>query len=228
MPGIFSIASLVPGSAVVAELTGCRIGQLLPEEEAALGKVSHTRRRDFTLGRECARQALSRLGLEARPILPAATRAPLWPAEICGSITHCEGYAAAAVARKADIRAIGIDAECRQDLADGILERIAGLDEREWIRKADPQIPWGLILFSAKESVFKAWFPLIETWLEFKDLRLEFDPATTTFRAILLRRVSSFDEAVELTGRYHVDDQFVRTSAFMPVPPPRSRSSPSE
>src|SRR5262249_45820256 len=37
------------------------------------------RRREFAMGRACARRALARLGIEDRPLLPGHDRAPLWP-----------------------------------------------------------------------------------------------------------------------------------------------------
>src|SRR5262245_36309790 len=157
----FGIASLVPASAAVAEIVGSSGGTLLPEEEEALGSVADKRRRDFTLGRECARRALRKLGIGAVPILPGTARQPIWPRDVCGSITHCQGYSAAVVARQADIRSIGIDAEYQRKLADGVLERISLPAERIWIDGATPLLPWELLLFSAKESVFKVWYPLV-------------------------------------------------------------------
>jgi 4'-phosphopantetheinyl transferase EntD len=42
------------------------------------------------------------------------------------------------------------------------------------------------MLFSAKESVYKAWFPLARRWLGFEDARIDIDPVAGTFRATLL------------------------------------------
>lgn len=226
----FNIASLFPPVAAVAESVGYCEGALLPEEEAALGRVSEKRRRDFTLGRECARRALLKLGIGTAPILRGTEREPLWPAGVCGSITHCAGYGAAVVALKSDIRGIGIDAERVQTLKDGVLKRIALETERVWMKGADPQVPWDILLFSAKESVFKAWFPVTGTWLGFAHARIEFQPASKSFRAIILPNAPPAPAAAprELSGRFHIDGERVLTSAFIPATLQQSRPSGSE
>lgn len=223
----FTIASLVPFVAAVAEVTGASAAALLPEEEAALGRVSDKRRRDFTLGCECARQALRKLGMRPVPILRGPAREPLWPAGVCGSITHCEGYCAAVVALQADIRGIGIDAERLRPLEHGVLEQVALATEQLWMQSADCRIPWGFLLFSAKESVFKAWFPIVGTWLGFEHARIEFHPATRSFLATILPDAPGADRAAprEFTGRFHVDRERVFTSALIRAPFARSLCS---
>jgi len=217
MPNIFTIASLVPTTAAVAELPATAAAELLPEEEAMLGPVSGKRRRDFTLGRECARQALQKLGIAPAPILRGTAGEPLWPLSVCGSITHCDGYCAATAARQAHIRGIGIDVERIQTLTDDLFKRISLEPERAWIRDADPQMPWDILLFSAKESVFKAWFPAVGTWIGFEHARIEFDPSTRCFKAIMLPDASVADTPTIINGRFHVDDEWVRTSAILPA-----------
>jgi 4'-phosphopantetheinyl transferase EntD len=223
----FSIASLVPPTAAVAEIVGSCAAALLPDEEDALGSVSDKRRLDFTFGRECARQALRKLGIGVMPILRGAAREPLWPPGVCGSITHCEGYCAAVVAFQSEIRGIGIDAERLRPLQNSVLERVALETERLWIQGADSRVPWEVLLFSAKESVFKAWFPAVGTWLGFEHARIEFHPATQGFQAIVLSGAPGAHGAapMELTGRFHVDGERVLTSAFIPAVLPQSRPS---
>ncbi len=226
MPDSFNITSLVPRAAAVAEIAGsCDAAKLLPEEEAALGDVSNKRRRDFALGRECARQALQKLGIGPMPILRGGTGEPLWPPGVCGSITHCEGYCGAVAAFQADIPGIGIDAECLRAVRDGVLEHVALETERVWIKGADSRIPWDILLFSAKESVFKAWFPAVGTWLGFEHARIEFHPATRGFRAIVLPNAPGArgNAPTELIGRFRVDSERVQTCAVIPATLPQSR-----
>src|SRR5215813_7735405 len=87
--------------------------------------------------------------------------APRWPDGVVGSITHCAGYRACAVAPARGMAAIGIDAEPCLTLADGLLAAVAGAAERAWLAElgaASPGMPWDRLLFSAKESVYKAWY----------------------------------------------------------------------
>jgi 4'-phosphopantetheinyl transferase EntD len=129
---------------------------LFPEEAAVIARAVDRRRREFATGRACARAALARLGIPACPILPGTRGAPQRPADIVGSITHCDGYRATAVARSADLLAVGLDAEPNAELPDGVLQTIATEREMRWIRELTgnrPDVHWDRLLFSAKESV---------------------------------------------------------------------------
>ena len=133
---------------------------LYPEEAAQMCGAVDTRLREFTTARTCARMAIAKLGLPTAPILRGPWREPIWPRDVVGSITHCKGYCAAAVAKRRDILSIGIDAEPDEQLPPGVLEQVALAEERAWLATARPGVHWDRLLFSAKESVFKAWFPL--------------------------------------------------------------------
>ena len=85
---------------------------LLHPEEEVISASFHSSKRsaEFSLGRYCAHRALSKFELESVPILRIAeTREPCWPESVRGSITHSEGFAAAAVGFEKDMSGIGID-----------------------------------------------------------------------------------------------------------------------
>jgi 4'-phosphopantetheinyl transferase EntD len=177
------LAELVPARAVPAETRADESpDELFPAERALLGRAVPKRQREFTAGRVCARRALSRLGVPPAPLLTGPDREPVWPPGVVGSITHCEGFRAAVVAWDTDLHAIGIDAEPNGPTPEGVLDRIALPAEQDWIRaaaSAAPQVSWDRLLFCAKESVYKAWFPLARAWLGFEDalVTLGDDPA---------------------------------------------------
>ncbi len=163
---------------------------LFPEEQAAIAKAVGKRRREFATVRHCARRALAGLGRTAVPLVPGLRGAPGWPADVVGSMTHCDGYRAAAVAHRADITSLGIDAEPNGPLPDGVLETVTRPRERPHLAELaghDPSVHWDRLLFSAKESVYKTWFPLTGEWLGFEDAELVFDPDAGTFTARILR-----------------------------------------
>jgi 4'-phosphopantetheinyl transferase EntD len=161
---------------------------LFPEEEAVITRAVDKRRREFATARGCARRAMATLGLPPVPILPGERGAPAWPAGVVGSMTHCDGYRAAAVALEEKVRTVGVDAEPNGPLPDGVLEAIALPPEIEWVRGADHSsgVCWDRLLFSAKESIYKAWFPLTRRWLDFAEAVVTPDPAEGTFSARLL------------------------------------------
>ncbi|MEU1055705.1 4'-phosphopantetheinyl transferase superfamily protein [Streptomyces sp. NPDC005876] len=167
---------------------------LYPEEEALIVRAVAKRRREFTAVRSCARRAMEKLGVPPQPVLPGERGAPRWPAGLVGSMTHCEGYCAAALAHATDLASIGIDAEQDAPLPEGVLDAVALPAEAERLRKlaADgARVHADRLLFSAKESVYKAWFPLTRRWLDFSEADIEFTvhpgaPGSGTFRAALL------------------------------------------
>ena len=112
------------------------------------------------------RQARAR----ARPIRSGPKREPQWPAGLVGSITHTTGFRAAAVAPRSVVASLGIDTEQNEPLPDGVEELITVPGEPEMLAalaRAFPAVHWGRLLFSAKESIYKAWYPLTGRWLGF-------------------------------------------------------------
>jgi 4'-phosphopantetheinyl transferase EntD len=157
--------------------------QLFGVERAALGRAVEKRRREFVTGRACAREALTRLGAPAVAIPAGPHGEPRWPAGVVGSITHCAGFRACAVAWAASALTVGIDAEPNLPLVPGVFEEVAFGGERELVAPGD--VDTGRLLFCAKEAVYKAWFPLAGRWLGFEDVRVSLGSAAGTFRAEL-------------------------------------------
>ena len=167
------IEALVPGAACAEMYSDAPESAMFPIEAATVAKAVAERRREFGTVRYCARQALKRMGVPAAPILPDVDRAPRWPAGVVGSMTHCAGYRAAAVARSDKLCGLGIDAEPHAAVPEGALELVLRDEERARLlafADAYPDLHWDRILFCAKEAVYKAWFPLTRRWLGFTDV----------------------------------------------------------
>ncbi|MDF3302090.1 4'-phosphopantetheinyl transferase family protein [Streptomyces tropicalis] len=221
------IEELLPDSVVAVEAYGddeTDGAPLYPGEEALVARAVAKRRREFTAVRACARRAMEKLGVPPQPILTGERGAPRWPQGLAGSMTHCDGYRAAALVRAADLASLGIDAEPHGPLPDGVLATVALPGERERLDRlaaAHPEVHGDRLLFSAKESVYKAWFPLTGEWLDFAeaDIAIEADSgAGGRFRAELLvpgpvvagRRLTHF------TGRWTVGRDLVVTAVTVP------------
>jgi 4'-phosphopantetheinyl transferase EntD len=194
---------------------------LFPAEEAVVAQAVEKRRREFATARGCARAALARLGLPPVPIVPGLRGAPQWPSGVVGSITHCAGYRASAVARDTDIVTIGLDAEPHDDLPSGVLGAVASAAEQARLARlaaAAPGVCWDRLLFSAKESVYKAWFPLTRRWLNFEEASVDFDQASRTFTARLLvdGPVVNGTALTGFEGRWLVRDGLLATAIVIP------------
>lgn len=224
------LAELLPASVAAVELLGGDEGAedgslywpLYPEEAAVVARAVGKRRREFAAVRSCARRAMVRLGVPAQPVLPGERGAPRWPAGLIGSMTHCDGYRAAALARAADLASLGIDAEPHAPLPAGVRDSVALPSERARLARsaaARPGVHWDRLLFSAKESVYKAWFPLARTWLGFEEADIHLGPHGA-FRVELLvpgplvggRRLRWLD------GRWAVRDGLILTAVTVPHP----------
>jgi 4'-phosphopantetheinyl transferase EntD len=135
------------------------------------------RREEYTTGRALARSALGLLGPAPVAVLRDAVGAPVWPAGVVGSLTHCAGYRAAVVARADEVPVLGVDAEPALPLPDAVLSAVALPDERVALRRlarSDPGVCWDRLLFCAKEAVYKAWYPLTGRSLDPGDVRVAF------------------------------------------------------
>lgn len=189
---------------------------LFPEEELGLRSAVEDRRREFTTARACARLALARLGVPPVAIPADPSGAPRWPASIVGSITHCSGYRAAAVGKAVDFEAVGIDAEPNLRLPPGVLGVISLPVERERVAQLLCDVPgpcWDRLLFSAKEAVFKTWFPLAGWRLDFEDIEVAFDAAQGKFSASFRKRRRGADAPLPLlTGRWTVTAGLLATA----------------
>lgn len=190
----------------------------LGAEAALIERAVEARRREFLTGRSCARRALARFGVPAIPILAGPNREPLWPSGFVGSITHCSGYRAAAVARQQEVLAVGIDAELHEQLPSGLLQHVALTDEIEWLENEKDGVHWDRVLFSAKECVYKAWFALAKTWLGFEDACIVFNKTAGTFRASLITEAPVGRQIpIGFDGKFTICDGRVLTAiAVMP------------
>nr|WP_308119184.1 4'-phosphopantetheinyl transferase superfamily protein [Streptomyces sp. JJ38] len=202
---------------------------LFPEEAAAVAGAVRKRQEEFATVRFCARTALARLGHAPAPLLTNRRGAPQWPAGVVGSMTHCDGYRAAAVARASAALSVGIDAEPNAPLPHGVLGKIALPAERERLGRLSalrPAVHWARLLFSAKESVFKVWYPLTGRELDFTEAEVTIEPGDGTFSARLLvpgpvvdgRRLELFG------GRWAAGDGLVVSAIVLPAPEPGGTS----
>jgi 4'-phosphopantetheinyl transferase EntD len=189
---------------------------LIGQEPEVVADAIEVRRRQFAAGRACARAAVRTLGRDLGELLPGPDRAPQWPEDLIGSITHCEGFAGAAVASAVRWRALGIDAEPAEPLPPEAVDIVFTRTERTALKDvpSNETHPWDRILYSAKESLFKTWSPLRQTWLGFEDAEVSLAADGTFNVRLLLADTGSFPRAA--SGRWAVRDGFLATGLALP------------
>jgi 4'-phosphopantetheinyl transferase EntD len=140
-----------------------------------------------------------------------------------GSLTHCAGYRAAVVARQQDLVSLGIDAEPHAPLPPGVLDTVALPAEAArlaGLSADDPGTCWDRLLFCAKESVYKAWFPLAQRWLGFGEADIVVDSRGGSFTATLLVPGPQYGNGTlsAFTGRFALRAGLILTAVAVPPP----------
>ncbi|MDU0347915.1 4'-phosphopantetheinyl transferase [Actinomyces sp. MRS3W] len=236
---------LLPESVVVVECRGDVDAPLFPQERAYLEGASAKRRAEFTTVRHCAGQALAELDRTRPAMVPGPRGEPTWPDDVVGSMTHCEGYRAAAVALAHTADALGIDAEPNRPLPAGVLSRIASPAEAARLHSLARQLPdvaVGRLLFSIKESIYKAWpagagsvpgFVDVEVAIRLDGgftarLRARVDEAAPAAGAGAPRGAGLGGEADwKLAGRWGAEDDLLVTAVMVAGSPSPQRPTPN-
>jgi 4'-phosphopantetheinyl transferase EntD len=216
-PGL--MARLLPAGVVSSETTV----DLLPAtrydvEDAVVATAVAARRREFHTARTCARLALAELGVAEVAIPRGPAGNPSWPPQVVGSLTHCTGFRAAAVGWRRQHRSIGIDAEPSARLPPDVLTLVADPIEQSQLERllaCDPIVPWDRLLFSAKESVYKARFPLTRQWLDFGDVHVVIDRAGWFSARVHAARPPGPEGVDVLHGRWAVAEGFLATAVVV-------------
>ncbi|CCK30433.1 hypothetical protein BN159_6054 [Streptomyces davaonensis JCM 4913] len=194
---------------------------LFPAERALVDGVLDDRRAEFTTVRGCARRALASLGVPPGPLVPGPLGAPVWPAGIVGSMTHCPGYRAAAVARAADFAGLGIDAEPCRSLPDVVARRIVTEAEARRLREdfaGACELPLDRLLFCAKEAAYKAFSPWLGARFGVREFRVRLR-ADGTFGGVApdSGRLRREIPAADFTGRWAVSSGHLLAVVALPV-----------
>ncbi|PHS16297.1 MAG: hypothetical protein COA78_04135 [Blastopirellula sp.] len=149
---------------------------LFPDEARSIQNSVARRKKEFAVGRSCARSALSNLNFPPCAIPVGESHEPIWPKKITGSISHDGDYCVAVAAFVHDIRLIGIDLAKSEPLDKNLIELICTPEDISNVNKygehnyiADPY----KAIFSVKESIFKSLFPVVGCYFDFGDVSVK-------------------------------------------------------
>ncbi|MFK2892163.1 4'-phosphopantetheinyl transferase family protein [Dyella flagellata] len=134
------------------------------------------RQAEFFFGRLAARTALSALGIKNETVPIGAERQPIWPNGVIGSMTHTHGLAAVAVEWAGRRRGIGIDVECvmNEQACEAVVMTVLDRSELHCLQATrELALPVALtIVFSAKESFYKAAYGSVRRFFDFSAVRV--------------------------------------------------------
>jgi enterobactin synthetase component D len=184
----------------------------LPERlhKAAAGRID-----EFLAGRYCALMASKALAKPLTNLTVGDNRGPLWPDELVGSISHTKSFAMAAVDLKSRCRSLGIDVESiiNPKRFENIQELITTSEDRKLLQTFignDLDLA-RTIVFSAKESLYKALNPLCSCFIEFQEASMaKIDLSSGKF---VLKLHGNKPELNEFSGTY--EGQFIKHNEYV-------------
>lgn len=200
----FSLANLTVHRITFDPATFTDADLLWLPHHAELSNAGRKRKAEHLAGRIAAAHALN-----AR-VIPGIgpSGEPLWPDGISGSITHSGTQAMAVVVREQQAL-IGIDCEAilpeyeAREIKDGIID----IQEEQVLSRSGYPFALALTLvFSAKESLFKALFPQVQAYMGFDNARVTLlDDKTLTLA--LTRQLAGFNQSATFTLHWQQQDE---------------------
>ncbi len=210
------LEKILPSTVKIASANPSHVeGSLHPQEHSLTHKMGDKRKREFCASRLLAKTLLSQFDIQDFPLLMGEHRAPLWPENICGSITHTNSYCAVTIALKNDIQSIGIDAEKISRVNSNIHDHICQNDEWQWVQTLpdEERQKYLALIFSAKECFYKCQFPLTQNWLNFKDVLISIDPTIYAFKATITNpSKNTLKEHLHFNGKFIFENDLVITA----------------
>lgn len=163
-------------SIVVAGLSEAQ-GRLFKEESEHSSKWTQMRQKEFRGGRCVAREAMRlAVGLNS-PIGVGQEGEPIWPKDVCGSISHTSSHAAAIVSDATEFLSVGIDINDKRELGDALLRKVATPKEIAVVKEyglPSANVDVGNFIFSLKEAFYKCQFRLTQIAdLTFQEVSVE-------------------------------------------------------
>lgn len=212
--GPSGVSWTIPTAAAVVDACGVleqQLGLVLAERPLVDDVRAHHRE----AGRAAARLALERAGAGTVEITQhEADGRPRWPLGWTGSISHGCGHAVAAVTAIARHRGVGIDIERSGAL--GFDEAMLVLDavEREEVSATDDPARLSTLIWSAKESAFKAWSSMADGLaadVDPADIHVDVALEVGEIAAFASGRLSHVPRVHPLHGRFVAVDEAIMT-----------------
>ncbi|MGP4846127.1 4'-phosphopantetheinyl transferase family protein [Marinobacter sp. 1Y8] len=189
---------------------------------AIFERAVNKRKAEYVAGRACAREALQlKTGVSSVPEI-GEDRAPVWPADAVGAITHSDGWAAALVASRQYYQGLGIDVETvmSADRARRLIQEILTPDEQLRHASALEADPGQLLttIFSLKESLFKALYPVVKQRFYFQHAELvSFDGEGQSTLRLLTDLSPAWHHGRELEAHFTVFDSRILSLVTIPA-----------
>ena len=206
-PVVEALTALIPEAWCI----GCAYGTTLPDprsmppqERSAALREAQDRASEL-----CIARLLSASGHAPRTVPRGPGGERLWPSTLVGGLTHKGALVLGAVALGGQVHALGIDLE-RHVPSD---VEIQGVVAPEGLPSGVTPALGTVLVFAAKEAVFKAQYPRTQELLNFADIRLRWSPRSDTSEPYM----ADCERFADLQVRLTVLDLWVLAAAIQPA-----------
>ncbi|CCG87780.1 4'-phosphopantetheinyl transferase family protein [Erwinia piriflorinigrans] len=187
-----------------------------------LDRAVSKRRAEYLASRYSLQQALASFGIDGFVLGNAADRAPIWPQGISGSLSHTQQQVCALLTRDRHLL-LGIDCEqmMAQSVANETQTMLINQQERERLEQCSIPFNTALtIVFSLKESLYKALYPHLKQFMDFS--AAEVVDCSGDMRQVSLRLTQTFSAEMQagrvFAGRAVLQSDRVLTWVVEPQP----------
>ena len=197
-----------PNTCVAILPTSDYSDRLIGSEIVEAGHMKPLRKNAFSSGRHAAHLAQNELGLEASEIL-AVGRRPIWPAGQVGAITHSNDFAAAIVS--CDLLSVGMDIERLGRIKEKLYDKFFTPSE---LASINEMTDWEVetIIFSAKESIYKAIYFIVQRYVKFKEVELTLNAEDSSFSVSYIGENMMSLRNLETRGYWSICEDHVLTA----------------
>jgi 4'-phosphopantetheinyl transferase EntD len=124
------------------------------------------------------------LGKKDAALLSGLDREPLWPPDIVGSISHSSHWSICAATSSTTVAGLGVDVERLSAIENLPRELLFTKSEQDWLasRPIQHQTDLEILIFSAKESIYKALFPHCRRHIDYLEVELRIDVQNCRFQ----------------------------------------------
>ncbi|MFC0821281.1 4'-phosphopantetheinyl transferase family protein [Moraxella marmotae] len=183
--------------------------------------MAQKRKRDYFFSRKCAKTLLMLMGCREHRIKlhNKADGQIMWPFGFIGSISHTQGCAMACIGLKNTTHYLGVDIErpMEQSVTTQIFALISHCSQADALQAYCSQLrlPANIvttIIFSAKESFFKAIYPIDNRLFNFSDIKVVKITNKTVFLKLSIQGHSMHKHIIPV--HYAISEDFIYTVTF--------------
>jgi len=179
-----------------------------------LKQATANRKASFLAGRKAAKEALSALNASDVMIDIGPGGAPVWPNYVSGSISHTEAVALCILSSGRQRIGLDVAEMLTEDILYEIRNVIMSKAERSYVRQCnDIECRMETVIFSAKECIYKALYPEVQSYFDFLDVEtvnIDFNNKQVTFR-LCKTLAASLPRETRLTVSWKSSDDYVFT-----------------